>query len=108
MGLALTPNLPKGSFSYSNVCTAARTMREPVSGYPMKKRSSDCTKAGSGQSPYPAKAANFISPFLNIKTMKTKINALDCILLVDDDQFTNYVNLKVIEKAQIKTHIQVT
>lgn len=40
--------------------------------------------------------------------MKTKINALDCILLVDDDEFTNYVNLKVIEKAQIKTHIQIT
>jgi len=40
--------------------------------------------------------------------MKTKINGLDCILLVDDDQFTNYINVKVIQKAKVNTHIQMT
>lgn len=40
--------------------------------------------------------------------MNHKIKDLNCILLVDDDEFTNYVNQKIIEKAQIKTHVQLT
>lgn len=37
-----------------------------------------------------------------------QIKELNCILLIDDDEFTNSINVKVIEKARIHTHIQVT
>ncbi|MBK0403463.1 response regulator [Adhaeribacter sp. BT258] len=36
-----------------------------------------------------------------------KINGLDFILLVDDDEATNYLNQRVIRKADINTEVQV-
>jgi hypothetical protein len=32
--------------------------------------------------------------------MNKMIKVLNCILLVDDDEFTNHINVKVIEKAE--------
>src|SRR6187402_1518292 len=33
---------------------------------------------------------------------------LDCILLVDDDFATNFINKKILQKANVTNHIQVT
>ena len=37
-----------------------------------------------------------------------KINGLDCILLIDDDDSTNFVHRKVIEFTNIHTDVQIT
>jgi CheY-like chemotaxis protein len=37
--------------------------------------------------------------------MKKKIN---CVLLIDDDHATNFLNRKIIEKAMITDHIEIT
>lgn len=40
--------------------------------------------------------------------MEKKINKINCILLVDDDLATNFINKKVIQRANITEHIQVS
>tara|TARA_R110000868_G_scaffold355331_1_gene616814 strand:+ start:667 stop:1107 length:441 start_codon:yes stop_codon:yes gene_type:complete len=37
----------------------------------------------------------------------TKIENLECILLIDDDGAVNFINELIIKKAGIKTHIQI-
>jgi CheY-like chemotaxis protein len=39
---------------------------------------------------------------------KEKIAGLDCILLVDDDDPTNFIHRKMIEFSNVEAHIQVT
>lgn len=39
---------------------------------------------------------------------KEKIDGLHCILLVDDDEPTNFFHRKMIEFSEIDTHVQVT
>ncbi|WP_295121923.1 response regulator [uncultured Chitinophaga sp.] len=36
-----------------------------------------------------------------------KIDGLECILLVDDDHATNFINSIIIKKAQLDVHVQV-
>ncbi|UYQ93332.1 response regulator [Chitinophaga horti] len=36
-----------------------------------------------------------------------KIDGLDCILLVDDDHATNFINSMIIKRAQLDVHVQV-
>ncbi|MCK7559259.1 response regulator [Chitinophaga sedimenti] len=36
-----------------------------------------------------------------------KIDGLECILLVDDDHATNFINSMIIKKAQIDVHVEV-
>lgn len=37
----------------------------------------------------------------------TKYTDLDCILLIDDDDATNFIHQMIIEKAEIDTHIEI-
>ena len=37
-----------------------------------------------------------------------KNNSLECIILIDDDKITNYINKKIIKKANIDTHIMIS
>lgn len=39
---------------------------------------------------------------------KEKIAGLDCILLIDDDDPTNFIHQKMIEFSRLETHVQVT
>lgn len=37
-----------------------------------------------------------------------KLKGLDCILLIDDEEINNYLNLELIKRLQIDTHVEIT
>jgi CheY-like chemotaxis protein len=47
-----------------------------------------------------------MEPILKTHTLK-KLKGLDCILLIDDDEVTNYLNSVLIEKTGIEIHVEI-